>query len=82
MCEFLGLTRELGGEDEGVDSVRGFIRWERRQEAGVLLESPFRSSPVPFLKRVLVFRRKGDDFLESHVGRMLRAQLLGEGKDF
>jgi hypothetical protein len=82
MCEFLGLTRELGGEDEGVDNVSGFVSWERRQETGVLRESPFRSSPVPFLKRVLVFRRKGDDFLESHVGRMLRAQLLEEGKDF
>jgi hypothetical protein len=82
MCEFLGLTRELGGEDEGVDNVSGFVSWERRQKAGVLLESPFRCSPVPFLKRVLVFRRKGDDFSESHVGRMLRAQLLEEGKDF
>ncbi|KAF8532890.1 hypothetical protein BDD12DRAFT_764309 [Trichophaea hybrida] len=79
ICAFLGLHLETIGDGDlaHIDSDGGFMRWERRQELG-LYASPFRSNPVNFVRRLLVCRRKGQDYLVSHMGQLLRKILLEE----
>jgi len=82
VCAFLGLYLETAGDDdEGeIDSNGGFMSWERRMELGIG-GSPFRRNPVSFVQAVLKLRRKGEGYLETHMGKLLRAIQLHE-EDF
>ncbi|KAK6595662.1 hypothetical protein H4I96_09981 [Botrytis cinerea] len=42
---------------------------------------PFKQSPVDFLQKVFALRRKGQNFEDSHMGRILSGELLNR-KDF
>jgi hypothetical protein len=82
VCKFLGL--HLGSVEKGdeghIDSKGGFMSWERRQELGIQ-DSPFEQNPVSRIKSFIMFRRKGQDYLETHMGKLLRGIPLLE-KDF
>lgn len=82
VCAFLGLYLEAAeDDDEGeIDSNGGFMSWERRMELGIG-GSPFRRNPVSFVQAVLKLRRKGGGYLETHMGKLLRAIQLHE-EDF
>ncbi|KAA8907564.1 hypothetical protein FN846DRAFT_906594 [Sphaerosporella brunnea] len=83
VCAFLALY--LGHVGEGdkahIDGEGGFVACERRREALGMLPSPFARNPVGFVKAVLNLRRKGQGFLETHVGNLLGALPLLE-EDF
>ena len=83
LCEFLGLladSRVSAGTGNSVNSD-GFVAPGSRPALG-MAPSPFRSSPVPFLLRVMALRRKGQDFGPTHIGQILRGHLLDEERDF
>jgi len=82
VCKFLGL--HLGSVDNGdeghIDSEGGFMSWKRRQELNIQ-DSPFEKNPVSRIKSFIMFRRKGQDYLETHMGKLLRGIPLFE-EDF
>jgi len=82
VCKFLGL--HLGSVEKGdeghIDSEGGFMSWGRRQILGIQ-DSPFKQNPVSRIKSFIMFRRKGQDYLETHMGKLLRGVPLLE-KDF
>ncbi|KAH7917790.1 hypothetical protein BV22DRAFT_1100858 [Leucogyrophana mollusca] len=79
LCRFLGVyARDLEHEDEMVDGD-GFIAPERRPQAAAM--SPFQESPVPSLKGLIAMRRKGMEFLRTHLGRVLQGRLLTDGPE-
>ena len=82
ICRFLGLAYRAPKEvvEVGYD---GYIDQPYRREFDKLMaeDCPFKSSPVPFLRALIAMRRKGQSFRRSHVGRMLRGELLTE-EDF
>ncbi|KAF8251192.1 hypothetical protein K440DRAFT_596393 [Wilcoxina mikolae CBS 423.85] len=82
VCSFLGLhLGSVGDEDEGyIDSEGGFMSPARRRELGIS-SSPFEQNPVSRIKSFIMFRRKGQDYLETHMGKLLRGVQLFE-KDF
>ncbi|KAF8545391.1 hypothetical protein BDD12DRAFT_919880 [Trichophaea hybrida] len=82
VCSFLGLyLGSVGDEDEGhIDSEGGFMSPARRRELGNS-SSPFEKNPVGCIKSFIMFRRKGQDYLETHMGKLLRGVPLLE-KDF
>ncbi|KAF8537441.1 hypothetical protein BDD12DRAFT_887667 [Trichophaea hybrida] len=82
VCAFLALYLGTVRDDDlkHIHNDGGYMSWEWRQTLGLNV-SPFRSNPVNFVKRLLVCRRKGQDYLGSHMGQLLRKILLKE-KDF
>ncbi|KAH7924415.1 hypothetical protein BV22DRAFT_1013332 [Leucogyrophana mollusca] len=75
LCRFLGVyARDIEREDEMV-GPNGFIAPERRPQAAAM--SPFQESPVPPLKELIAMRRKGMEFLRTHLGGVLQGRLLG-----
>jgi len=82
VCKFLGLhLGSVENGDEGhIDSEGGFMSWGRRQILGIQ-DSPFKQNPVSRIKSFIMFRRKGQDYLETHMGKLLRGVPLLE-KDF
>jgi hypothetical protein len=54
----------------------GFVAPSSRQALGIVGVSLFAKSPVAFLKELIGFRRKGQDYEPSHVGQMLHGRLL------
>ncbi|KAF8533563.1 hypothetical protein BDD12DRAFT_898540 [Trichophaea hybrida] len=82
VCGFFGLCLDsVEDDDEGqIDSNGGFISWERRMELGIG-GSSFKSNPVSFAQAILKLRRKGEGYLETHMGKLLRAVRLHE-EDF
>lgn len=74
LCSFLGLYKGRCFTDENVPvQPDGFIKPEHRSEGDI---SPFKTSPVPFLKALLGSRRKGHPYLATHVGKMLHGYVL------
>jgi hypothetical protein len=82
LCAFLGLYLENVSDDDKdhIDTEGGFMSAIRRQELG-REGSPFEKNPVGFVKEVMKFRRKGQDYLETHMGKLLSAVPLTE-RDF
>jgi hypothetical protein len=81
LCNFLGLVTR--GVPQGVVvQSDGFVppRYRRffPEMVGVC---PFEISPVPFLLELVSLRRKGNNFRQTHVGRLLSGRLLFE-QDF
>ena len=73
ILDFLGLYEGTVDDDdrEHIDSRGGFMTRRRRQELGLHL-SPFEQNPVMFIKALTALRRKGQDHLETHMGKLLR----------
>ncbi len=74
LCSFLGLYQGQNSTDENVPiQSDGFIKPEHRGEGDI---SPFKTSPVPFLKALLGSRRKEHPYLATHFGKMLHGHVL------
>ncbi|TFK56543.1 hypothetical protein OE88DRAFT_1649890 [Heliocybe sulcata] len=76
LCAFLGLctpeVRDRGGVTIQSD---GFIRPEDRP-GNFYSVSPFRESPLIYLKALISFRRKGMTWLPTHMGKMFHGRFL------
>ncbi|RAH70417.1 uncharacterized protein BO66DRAFT_451362 [Aspergillus aculeatinus CBS 121060] len=73
---FLGLVTERSRDVPAKEvSVEGFVTPQARTEWPV--ESPFKSTPLPFLGAVLDIRSRGHGYLQTHVGTILEAVPLG-----
>jgi hypothetical protein len=81
MCAFLGIY--LDGDDFN-DKIRvqsdGFVLTQDRRRLGYrrpeYLACGFSSSPVTMLKDLIGYRRKGMEYLRTHVGQILHARRM------
>ncbi|KZP04846.1 hypothetical protein FIBSPDRAFT_1054420 [Athelia psychrophila] len=81
LCLFLGLsTNEIQRQGEIETQPDGFIRPEHRIHT-LLSQCAFAESPVPFLKNLIAYRRKGMGYSMTHMGKILAALPLIE-EDF
>ena len=77
VCRFLGLS--FCPRRDGIDVARdGFVNPASCTTRGSEMaeKRSFSSSPVAFLRALMVMRRKGQSFALSHVGRLLQGQPL------
>jgi hypothetical protein len=74
LCTFLGLYLGNVRDDDKdyVDAEGGFVSSIRRKDLG-MGRSPFEENPVGFVKEVMKLRRKGQDYLKTHMGKLLSA---------
>ncbi|KZP04851.1 hypothetical protein FIBSPDRAFT_843536 [Athelia psychrophila] len=73
LCRFLGLsTEEIQCQGDIECQVDGFIRPEYRVYS-LISQCAFKNSPVPFLKDLIAFRRKGMGYSLTHMGKILGA---------
>ncbi|KIK28278.1 hypothetical protein PISMIDRAFT_610109 [Pisolithus microcarpus 441] len=82
LCRFLCIYADdlrAGEEDLEVESD-GFIAPANRRPKAQSIGS-FHKSPLPFLKHVINLRRRGMNFVATHMGRILNGRLLKE-EDF
>ena len=77
ILDFLGLYAGIVNDDdkEHIDSRGGFISRRRRQELG-LRSSPFEQNPVMFIEALMALRTKGQDYLETHMGKLLSGTMV------
>lgn len=81
VCGFLGLyLKEISTEDTDYVRSDGFVEQRDRQRLCKKF-SPFSKSPVPLLRSLIGFRRKGQSYLATHMGQMLNGRQLGD-EDF
>ncbi|KAJ8597174.1 hypothetical protein M405DRAFT_756250 [Rhizopogon salebrosus TDB-379] len=81
LCRFLGIyTTDLA--DQGAFEIQsdGFMRPGDRPPAADY-PNGFQQSPIPILKAIFSFRRKGTGYLPTHIGKLLSARRL-ENDDF
>lgn len=82
LCQFLGLCYRAPQGDVKIDCDNFVTVSSRVAFDPVMKENcPFEKSPVAFLKQVFALRRKGQDFGDTHMGRILNGELLTR-KDF
>jgi hypothetical protein len=72
LCTFLGVICGKPGEDKLTVQLDGFIPGGKDRKA----LSPFESSPLPYLKTLIQFRRKGQSFGDTDMGNILRAKVV------
>ncbi|KZP03931.1 hypothetical protein FIBSPDRAFT_443078, partial [Athelia psychrophila] len=81
LCRFLGLsTKEIQCQGEIETQPDGFIRPEHRIHT-LISQCAFAESPIPFLKNLIAYRRKGMGYSMTHMGKILAALPLIE-EDF
>ncbi|KAM0310792.1 hypothetical protein ACHAO8_007779 [Botrytis cinerea] len=82
LCQFLGLCHYPPRDDVEICSDN-FVPIPSRASFDPVMEEvcPFKQSPVDFLQKVFALRRKGQNFEDSHMGRILSGELLNR-KDF
>ncbi|RDW89094.1 hypothetical protein BP6252_01126 [Coleophoma cylindrospora] len=75
LCKFLGLISRVQGDDTshkiGAD---GFVLPNGR--SGDYADCQFSKSPVELVRGLVSIRRKGQDFIASHMGRILNGEML------
>lgn len=93
ICDFLGIYTGDGTMDgtsensmtlapEKIQSD-GFVQPEYRVNTLMAKStSPFRQSPVPFLRQLFSLRRKGNTFDSTHMGKVLNGRPLLIDQDF
>jgi hypothetical protein len=77
LCRFLGLCSHR--PDAGIEAAcDGFISpASRARSASVVIQAcPFMTSPVAFIRAIMVLRRKGHSIAFSHLGRLLNGELI------
>ena len=78
LCVFLGLSRE----DEDYVNPDGFVVPSNRHRTSAIQQAcTFTISPVPFLKELVGLRRKGNSYVQTHMGRILSGRVLS-AQDF
>jgi hypothetical protein len=82
LCRFLGLLFELPKTDIRV-SADGFVDPPHRAQYDQVMarECPFTRSPIPFIRHLIAYRRKGLGYEKSHMGAIISGRLL-KAKDF
>ena len=77
VCNFLGICSQPPGKGVEVEA-NGFIKPSSRAKmsSALVQECRFKSSPVNFVKSVVILRRKGLSYANSHLGRILNGELL------
>jgi hypothetical protein len=80
LCEFLGLCSKYQNDNVDV-APDGFVSPASRALSTIPKGCPFKTSPVPFVSKIMLLRRKGQGINVSHLGRILNGELLLE-KDF
>jgi len=79
VCGFLGLyVDEPSAEVRAAIQSDGFVNKPNRKILEIKQDSPFIKSPIPFLRALVGFRRKGQSTMASHVGHVLHGRLLRE----
>jgi hypothetical protein len=78
LCKMLGLHLSTEGDDRV--ETDGFVLPQYRSELNIA-HSAFTASPIPLLRCLAGYRRKGMDYSETHLGQILKRRLLRE-KDF
>jgi hypothetical protein len=74
LCEFLGLYTDEDRSKEGVFiQSDGFIKRQPQPS-----KSPFKESPVPFLKDLISLRQKGMGWMPTHMWQIFHGRLLTE----
>lgn len=77
VCRLLGLC--FGPPPEEIQvACDGFISPICRPEFDELMaeQCPFKISPIEFLRKLIAMRRKGQNSQKSHIGRIMRGELL------
>jgi len=74
LCKFLGvICGKVEEQPEGVTvQLDGFMK------ADIGMLSSFKNSPLPYLKKLISCRRKGQSFLATDIGSILHAKVLTE----
>ena len=77
VCQFLGLCFPQPYAQIQV-VCDGFLSPTSRPEFDKVMveECPFTISPISFLRMLMAFRRKGQNFQKPHLGRILNGELL------
>ena len=77
VCQFLGLCFCPLYTQIQV-ACNGFLSSTSRPEFDEVMveECPFTISPIGFLRMLMAFRRKGQNFQKSHLDRILNGELL------
>jgi hypothetical protein len=79
---FLGLFNKKLQVTEDVVQSDGFVKPEHRQGTMEILRvCRFQRSPLPALKKLIGYRRKGMSYSLTHLGKILHARILAE-EDF
>ena len=74
LCTFLGVV--CGKPEEQPQGV--IVQMDGFMKANITLLSPFEGSPLPYLKELISFRRKGQSFQATDIGSILHAKVLTE----
>jgi hypothetical protein len=79
--DFLGLCSSAPDDDTEV-ARDGFITPANRAKLSPeIIACPFTMSPVPFVRAIISFRRKGQSITASHMGKILNGELIAK-EDF
>jgi len=78
VCAFLGLCLDEPLAAMGPVRIHsdGFVDEPYRGSLGMEQDSPFHKSPVPLLRALVAFRRKGQDSMATDMGRVLHGRLV------
>ncbi|KAL5335284.1 hypothetical protein BJX70DRAFT_390763 [Aspergillus crustosus] len=78
-CHFFGIKADSSIEvpDDRITSD-GFVDEQTRVQVSWPVTSPFKTSPLPFLKSWYSIRMKGQGFSQSHVGAIVEATAMTE----
>lgn len=71
----LGIYTGTGLSGSSEVAYDGFVTPVQRQDS-CLAGSQFQQSPIPFLKTLLGFRRKGNEFTVTHMGKIMQGRIL------
>ncbi|KAI9850515.1 MAG: hypothetical protein M1838_005579 [Thelocarpon superellum] len=78
VCHHLGILMKRDTIDDGVRvSSDGFVDEAGRALLRWPVSSPFKTSPLPFLKALLGLRMKGGSFPQTHLGSLVEGRTLG-----
>ncbi|ESZ91788.1 hypothetical protein SBOR_7826 [Sclerotinia borealis F-4128] len=76
LCSFLGIcSHHLDNKDMEIGHD-GFVSPEYRTRSSLTQACPFRTSPVPFVRTIMMLRRKGQSISFSHMGRIFNGELI------
>ncbi|KAK8198156.1 uncharacterized protein BKA78DRAFT_247113 [Phyllosticta capitalensis] len=84
VCDFLGLVARKdrtdgNGRSQGVRITSdGFADPASRAAMSWPVASPFKSSPLPFLRALMGIRRKGQAYSQTHLGNVTNGRVLTE----
>ncbi|RDW94330.1 hypothetical protein BP5796_00093 [Coleophoma crateriformis] len=75
LCKFLGLISHVQGDDTSHKiAADGFVLPNGR--SGGYADCQFSKSPIELVRGLISIRRKGQEFITSHMGRILNGEML------